>query len=139
MNAPTPAPAPVSSSARRLGASLLALGRIRLELLSIEVQEERERIVGLIFWSVLGALMAGFGLVFVALLATVLMWDTPQRALPLGIGAAVFVLLAIYGVAKVRHLGGEGSALFQTSLAELRADEEMLRPAPGPAPGPRAS
>ena len=39
---------PVSGPLRRLGASLLTLGRIRLELLAIEVQEEKDRIAGLL-------------------------------------------------------------------------------------------
>ena len=53
---------PVSAPLRRLGASLLTLGRIRLELFAIEAQEEKERVAGLLLWAVLAALLAGFGL-----------------------------------------------------------------------------
>jgi uncharacterized membrane protein YqjE len=42
---------PVSGPLRRLGSSLLTLGRIRLELLAIEVQEEKDRIAGLLLWA----------------------------------------------------------------------------------------
>lgn len=124
---PSPPPGPsVSQSARRLVASLLALGRIRLELLTIEIQEEKERAAQLLFWCVISALMVGFGLVFVALLGTVWLWET-NRLLPLGIASIVFVGLALYGTSRVRHLVSQGSGLLQSSLAELRADEAVLR------------
>lgn len=125
MTSPPPA-ASVSGAARRLSASVLALGRIRLELLAIEVQEEKERATALLFWSVLGALMVGFGLVFIALVATVVFWET-HRVVALAIGAVVFVTLAVVSLRRVAQLAGEGTTLFQASLGELRADEAALR------------
>ena len=127
-----PAGANVSGPVRRLGASLLALGRIRLELLAIEVQEEKERISALLLWTVLTALLASFGLVFVALCITVALWDT-HRLAALGAGAVVFVALAGVGALRVRRLTGGGSTLFKTSIAELRDDAAALRQEP---PGP---
>jgi uncharacterized membrane protein YqjE len=121
----------VSGPLRRLGASFLALGRIRLELLAIEVQEEKDRIASLLLWSVLTALMAGFGAVFVALFVTVALWDT-HRLAALGVAAAVFVGLAVLGAMRVKRLAGSGTTLFQTSIAELRADSAALRPTPPP-------
>lgn len=117
----------VSGPVRRLGASLLALGRIRLELLSIEVQEEKERIAGLLLWSVLTALMVGFGAVFAALFLTVALWDTQHRLTALGLSAVVFVGLALVGAMRLRRLVGAGSALFSSSIAELRQDSAELR------------
>lgn len=121
----------VSGPVRRLGASLLALGRIRLELLAIEVQEEKERIAALLFWAVLAALLAGFGAVFVALAVTVALWDT-HRLAALGVGALLFVALALLSALRVRRLAGEGSTLFQSSIAELREDSAALGRMPPP-------
>ncbi|MCP6237395.1 phage holin family protein, partial [Klebsiella pneumoniae] len=59
---------PVSAPLRRLGASLLTLGRIRLELLAIEVQEEKEHIAQLVLWAVLAALLAGFAVMMLLVL-----------------------------------------------------------------------
>lgn len=67
----TPEREPVSGPLRRLGASLLTLGRIRLELLAVEVQEEKERIAGLVLWAVLAALLAGFAVLMLLVLAVV--------------------------------------------------------------------
>lgn len=115
---------------RRLGASLLTLGRIRLELLAIEVQEEKARIAALLFWAAFTAILAGFALVFVALTLTVLLWDS-HRLLALGLSAGVFVAVAAAGVWKLRCLTRQGHTLFASSLAELRRDAAALGPSTG--------
>lgn len=124
---------------RRLAASLLALGRIRLELLSIEVQEEKQRLAGVLFWAVLAALSLGFALLFAAAWITVALWDT-HRLLALGVVTVGLAGLAGWGVMRLRALTAAQSTLFRASLGELRADEQALRrtaSAPGdPASGP---
>lgn len=115
----------VSGPVRRLGASLLALGRIRLELLAIEVQEEKDRIASLLIWAVLTALMAGFGAVFVALFVTVALWDT-HRLSALGVAALVFIGLAAWGLLRMQRLSSGRTTLFQSSIAELRQDGAAL-------------
>ena len=119
----------VSGPVRRLGASLLALGRIRLELLAIEVHEEKERVAALLLWSVLTALLAGFGAVFAAVFVTVALWDT-HRLAALGVSTLLFAGLAVVGVVRLRRLVGGGSTLFSSSLAELREDSAALRQGP---------
>ncbi len=121
----------VSGTVRRLGASLLALGRIRLELLAIEVQEEKDRIASLLLWAVLTALMAGFGAVLVALFITVALWDT-HRLAALGVAALLFVGLAVFGAWRVRRLVSQSSAPFHASIAELRKDSATLGGGPRP-------
>lgn len=117
----------VSGPVRRLGASLLALLRIRLELLAIEVQEEKDRIASLLVWALLAALMAGFGAMFVALFVTVALWDT-HRLAALGLAARVFVGLGVLAWLRVRRLVGLGSTTFQASIGELRQDGHALHP-----------
>lgn len=121
----------ISGTVRRLGASLLALGRIRLELLAIEVQEEKDRIASLLLWAVLTALMAGFGAVLVALFITVALWET-HRLAALGVAAVVFVGLAVFGALRVRRLVSRQAAPFQSSIAELRQDSAALGRHPRP-------
>lgn len=116
----------VSGPVRRLGASLLALGRIRLELLAIEAQEEKDRLASLLIWAVLTALMAGFGAVFVALFVTVALWDSHRLAV-LGVTAGLFIGLAVWGALKVQRLTSARTTLFQSSIAELRQDSAALR------------
>ena len=122
---------PVSAPLRRLSASLLTLGRIRLELFAIEAQEEKERIASLLLWAVLAALMAGFGLLMVILLITVVLWDT-HRLLALGLGTVVLVGAAAVAVLKVKALIDQPASLFQASIGELKADADALRRSPAP-------
>ena len=119
----------VSGPVRRLGASLIALGRIRLELLAIELHEEKARVLELLLWSVLTALMVGFGAVFVAVLVTVALWET-HRLAALGASALLFIALAAAGAMRLRRLVSGGSTLFQSSIAELREDSAALRQDP---------
>jgi len=119
----------VSGPVRRLGASLLALGRIRLELLALEIQEEKERIASLLVWAVLTAMTAGFAAVFVALFITVALWDTHRQA-ALGVAALLFVGIAMLGALRVKRLTANHQAPFQSSIAELRQDGSALREEP---------
>ena len=117
---------PVSAPLRRLGTSLLTLGRIRLELLAIEAQEEKERIARLLLWAVFAALLAGFGLLMAVLLITVALWDS-YRLLALGGGTAVLIAAAVAAVVKVKGLIAQPASLFQSSIGELREDAQALR------------
>jgi len=126
----SPPPGP-SGMFRRLTASFIALGRVRLELLAIEVQEEKERIAAMLAWAVVTAFLAGFALVFVALFVTVALWDS-HRLLALGGFSALFLGLALWGLLRLRQLMAMGSSLFQSSIAELRDDSRALREPPTP-------
>ena len=121
----------VSGPLRRLGVALLALGRIRLELLAIEVHEEKERIASLLLWTVVTALLGCFGAVFVALFVTLALWDT-HRLAALGVAALLFIGLAAVGALRVRGLAAQGPTLFRSSLAELEHDRRALQPGPPP-------
>lgn len=118
--------APLTGTLRRLGGSLLALGRIRLELLSIEIQEEKERLALLLFWSLFTAMLCGFGLMFLALCLTAAWWDT-HRLVALGVSCAVFTAFALFGVVRLRRLLSRDARPLSASLAELRDDEAGLR------------
>ncbi|MFG6430241.1 phage holin family protein [Pelomonas parva] len=120
---------PVSGPLRRLGTSLLTLGRIRLELLAIEAQEEKERIAGLALWAVLAALLAGFGLLMLLLLIVVALWDS-HRLLALAAATAVLLAAAAVALAKLKGLLAQPTTLFQSSIAELREDADALRRRP---------
>ena len=66
------------------------------------------------------------GLVFLAILLTVLLWDS-HRVLALGIFSALFLGAAFVAIALALRLARQKSQLFAASLAELHRDETMLR------------
>lgn len=119
---------------RRLAGSLrglldagLATAQIRLELLAVEAQEEKLRLSSLLFNTMLSAVFLGFGVVFLAVLLTVLLWDD-HRLLALGAGTVVLLAAGILTARNAAREAKRGSRLFAASLGELARDREALRP-----------
>ncbi len=122
-----------ATSPRRLAASLkglagtvLTLLQVRLELLSVEAQEEVTRVVSLLLYGVVAVILLALGLGFLAILITVALWES-QRLLALAVFATLF--LALGGVAAwlAYQRVQRGSALFVASLTELQQDRNRLR------------
>jgi uncharacterized membrane protein YqjE len=119
-------PLRLAASLKGLAGTVLTLLQVRLELLSVEAQEEVVRVVGLLLYGMAAVIFLALGLGFVAILLTVALWET-QRLLALAVFATLF--LALGGVAAwlAYQRAQRGSALFVASLAELRQDREQLR------------
>lgn len=119
----------LAGSLRRLAGTFAAILQTRLELLVTEAQEEKLRLVSLLAYAFAAFFFLGFGVVLLALLLTVLLWDS-QRLLALGVFAALF--LGAGTVAAIAALRGAraGSKLFAASLAELSRDRDALRDEP---------
>ena len=111
---------------RQLGASLLGHFAMRVELLSIEVQEEKARLVKLAISAALVSALLIVTLVMMAFLVLAIYWDTPYR-----VTAAIW-LLGVYSACTA--VGGfylstqlqQSSTLFVNSAAELRRDADAL-------------
>ena len=98
----------------------------RLELLAIELQEEKLRLTGLALNTVLAGLLLGFGLMFLMVFLTVLFWDE-HRLLALGISTAICLIGGLLAASKAAHAFRSGTKLFSASLAELTRDRAALR------------
>jgi uncharacterized membrane protein YqjE len=98
----------------------------RIELLAVELQEEKLRLTSLLFNTLLSAVLLGFSLVFVAVFLTVLWWEE-HRLMTLGIASALFIggglLTAINAAREIKR----GSRLFAASLAELARDRDAIQ------------
>lgn len=121
-----PPPTRLSASLKGFAGTVLTLLQVRLELLSIEAQEEVVRVVGLLLWGVAAVLLLAMGLGFLAISITVALWDT-QRLLALAVFATLFLTLGGIATWMAWQRARRGSALFASSLAELRQDREQLR------------
>ncbi len=111
---------------RQLLADAVELVQVRLELLSLEAREDIGQLLTLGLQAALALVLLSFGLIFLALFLTVLLWDS-QRLLALGIFTTAFlgggVVLALLAWQRLRR----GLRLFRSSIQELRADRERLR------------
>jgi uncharacterized membrane protein YqjE len=104
----------------------LDIARTRLELLVVEAQEEKVRLIGLLVNGVMSALFLGFGLVFLAVFLTVLFWDG-YRLLALGLATVFFIGAGLFTATNAARELKQGSRMFGASLAELARDREALR------------
>ena len=112
---------------RRLAAAVVALGRIKLELLALGWQEEKSHIALLLLVATLGSLLAGFALLALAITITVSLWDTPYRMLALIITTALLGLGALASIWRMVKLLRMPSPLLAVNIHELRRDETALR------------
>jgi uncharacterized membrane protein YqjE len=121
-----PPPTRLSASLKGFAGTVLTLLQVRLELLSVEAQEEVVRVVGLLLWGLVAALLLAMGLGFLAIFITVALWDT-QRLLALAVFTTLFLTLGGIATWMAWQRARRGSTLFASSLAELRQDREQLR------------
>ncbi len=113
------------ASLRNLAATAVGILKTRLELLATEVEEERLRLLQILFWAVIAVLFLALGILMVTLFFIVLFWDT-HRVLMTGILAALYFLLAVVIGRAVCSMARAKSKLFSASLAELAKDRERL-------------
>lgn len=117
------------ASLRGFATTSVALLRMRLALLKVEAQEEADRLIGMLLWGVAATLLGIAGLVFLAVLLTVLFWED-HRLLALTLFTVLFLGGAAFAVTSVLRLARQGSQLFAASLTELRRDEAALANSP---------
>lgn len=112
---------------RGLAGTVLELCQVRLELLSVEAQEEVLRVAGLLAFGAVAVVGLSLGLGFLAILITVALWDV-QRLLALAVFSTLFLVIGGLAGWQVRERLRSGSRLFATSIEELKRDREELRP-----------
>jgi uncharacterized membrane protein YqjE len=111
---------------RGFAASLIEFLAVRLELVSVEAREEALRLGELLLYGAIALILLALGLTFLAILLTVLLWDT-HRLLALAVFSAVFLTLGGVAFFAARARLARGSRLWGASLAELERDKESLR------------
>ena len=114
---------------RQLGVSVLSNVAMRIELLSIEVQEEKARLARLAMSAALVSALLIVSLVMVSVLILAIYWDTPQRVVAALLLAGTFSMLTIGGGLYLAAQLRRSSTLFATSAGELRRDAADLAPA----------
>lgn len=123
-NRPDEAPSP---SLKKMGGALAGLVQGHLELIGIEIQEERTRIFKLFLLASLSLILGLLILVGLSAAVVIAFWETNPIA-------AILVLCAIYAIAmaicisRAIHLGKESASPFQATVDELARNRERLLP-----------
>lgn len=113
-------------SATNLLATILALGRTRLELLSVEVQLEIRRVAELAVWLLVALHATILALVMLALWVIALFWDS-HRLLAVGAVAGFFLVTAVVAALVLAYKIRVKPPLLHGTLSELARDSERLR------------
>lgn len=125
MNPSEAEPGAWRASLRRMTGSLLGLARTRLELLAVEVQEEKVRALNLVIWLAV-AVALGTGGVLLGLGAVALwLWNLAGFAGLVGLALAAMASAAAL-LWRIRRRIQSGPAPFAETMAEFEKDGEWL-------------
>lgn len=105
----------------------LELLRVRLELIGLEAGHHARSLAEMVAWAVASAFFLCLGLGFVAILLTVLLWDS-HRTLVLGLFSAVFITLGGVAFWILRSKLNENRRWFEATAQELASDAQQLKP-----------
>ena len=110
---------------RRLTGNAVELLHTRLELLIVEIEEERSRFVRILLLSVIAGFFLSIGVVTLTIFIILLAWES-HGLLAAGLLATLYFGIGIVLGLSVRYLAKERSKLFSSSLAELKKDRDGL-------------
>lgn len=116
-------------SLSRVAAGALQIARQRVELASLDVEEEMLRIGGLLAGALVTALMLALALASAAATFVIYFWDGARLAATLGV-TAFFVLAGVLMAWRVARAVQQKPRFLQGTLAELDRDLEQWREAP---------
>lgn len=110
-------------------ATVVAIVHTRLDLLSTDLEEEREHFVSLTLFALGAFFCLGVGVVLLASLLVFAVWDS-YRLLALGLLAVTFLGAGGGAIAVALKKIKAKPRLFSASLSELRKDRQWLAPRP---------
>lgn len=113
-------------TARALGASAVELLRIRLELISVEWQEQRERGKEVLVLAVTGGLLLALALLVLTFFVVALFWDT-YRLTAIAAVAFVYASGGAWALHRVQVKLRDRPKPFEATLQEFADDLKLLR------------
>lgn len=113
------------ASIKRLLSTLVSIATARLELLANELQEERLRLMQMLFFALFALFCFGLGILLLTVFIVVLFWEDHRLAVT-GALSVFFFTLGLLMAMLLRGKAQAGSRLFSVSLAELAKDREHL-------------
>ena len=129
----TGAPPRLIASLRQLALTALAMAHTRLALAGAELEEELQRLTGLLL-SLLGLLVFGLMGLLMLTFTVVLAVDAGQRVTVVAGFAVVYLGLAGGLVWRVQRMLATRPPFLQATLAEMARDREALQAASSNAP-----
>jgi len=121
-------PTGVMESVRSFLASWVAVVKTRVEIISVEIEEQREWLLHLILMAVAALFCISLGLMLLTLFVVVLFWETDGRLWVLGGFAALYLVGGVVLWLSLRKKIKSKPRIFSTTAAELSKDYATLQP-----------
>lgn len=121
-----PSSAGLVASAQRMARSLLGLLQTRIELLAIELQEEKLRALDLLAWITAAIALAIAAILLAIGTLALFLWQRAGYAGLIGLTLAAFIA-AVATFLVMRRRIARGPQPFSATTAEFRKDVEWLR------------
>ena len=106
-------------------ATLLELGSTRLDLVSVELQEQIEYAANVLLWGIAAIFFASLTVLLLALMIVIAFWDQ-HRLLAAGLVTAAFACIALSAVVIVRRRLQARPRFLSATAGELKRDAAAL-------------
>lgn len=124
---------PLAESLTRLITSLAAMLHGRMELATIELEEESLRLYWTLMLSLLALFCGTFALALLVVLCIVLFWEQHRIGVLLGF-TILFALACVFLIRLIRQQYKHKPPLLSYTLGEIRKDIDAFKPPTGSAP-----
>lgn len=108
-----------------LASTLLGMAQTRLDLLALDLEEDRAHLMSLLVLAMVAMFCLGIATVLATVLLIAACWDE-HRLLALGVLAGFYLVAGLGAWARAQHKLKMKPSLFSASLAELKSDREHL-------------
>lgn len=115
---------PLADSAKRLAQRIFVICENRLQLLMVEAQEERERILRAILMAMIAAVFSLLAGIAITLIVAVAFWDN-HPAIALLVLTVIYVTVAVIFYVRLMQLQRDWQML-PTTIEQLKKDRECL-------------
>ena len=126
METRAPGPSGLLGSLRGFADGLIGSAHDRLELLAVELHEEKYRLIQIFIWISAIVFLVMLAMVFASLALVVLLWDTARVAV-VCILAGAYIAAALIAIFGFRRYLKRQPKPFAATLRELREDRECIR------------
>lgn len=113
------------ASLRRLLATALEIVQVRIELLAVEIEQEKLRIFDGLLWAALAVLLLGVGTVLLVALLLMLFWEG-YRLAALAVLCVLFIGGGVAVAMRARALLSSPQGMVSASVGEIERDREQL-------------
>ncbi|WP_027211759.1 phage holin family protein [Burkholderia sp. WSM2232] len=114
------------SPLRRIISSVSAILQTRLELIGIELAEEKDRLLGVLFLGLAAMMLTTMALIALTALVAIAFWDTYRWQALAGI-TLVYAIAGLTCALKARSGLRNAPMVFEATIAEFEKDRDVFR------------